>query len=63
MSEDKRRRILLNNSGQERVNALLREIQREIIDRATMVTVARQKDPMKRVRDARLPEHLGGEGS
>lgn len=61
-SEDKRRAILLNKSGQERVNALLREIQCEMIDRPTMVTVAQQKDPMKRVRDARLPEHLGGEG-
>ena len=60
--EDKRRTILLNNSGQVRVNALLREIQCEIIDRPTMVTVAQQKDPMKRVRDARLPKHLGGEG-
>ena len=36
------------------MNALLREIQREIIDRSTMVTVAQQKDPMKRARDARL---------
>ena len=62
MSEDKRRKILLHNSGQERINALLREVQREIIDRPTMVTVAQQKDPMKRVRDARLPEHLGGDG-
>ena len=62
MSEESRREILLNTSGQERVNALLREIQGEIIDRSTMVTVAQQKDPMKRARDARLPEHLGGEG-
>ena len=61
-SQESRRRILLNTSGQERVNALLREIQGEIIDRSTMVTVAQQKDPMKRARDARLPAHLGSEG-
>ena len=34
------------------MNALLREIQREIINRPTMVTVAQQKDPTKRARDA-----------
>ena len=62
MGEDSRRAILLNTSGQERVNALLREIQGEIIDRPTMVTVAQQKDPMKRARDARLPTNLGDEG-
>ena len=44
------------------MNALLREIQCEIINRPTLVTVAQQKDPMKRARDARLPEHLGREG-
>ena len=62
MSEESRRAILLNTSGQERVNALLREIQGEIITRPTMVTVAQQKDPMKRARDARLPQNLGCEG-
>ncbi len=62
MSEESRRKILLNTSGQERVNALLREIQCQIIDRQTMVTVAQQKDPMKRARDARLPQNLGGKG-
>ena len=61
-SEDTRRAILLNASGQERVNALLREIQEQTITRPTMLTVAQQKDPLKRVRDARLVEHLGGEG-
>ena len=61
-SEDKRRAILLDNSGQQRVNALLREIQGKIVTRPTMLTVAQQKDPLKRVRDARLAEHLGGEG-
>ena len=44
------------------MNALLREIQGKIIDRPTMATVAQQKDPMKRARDARLPQNLGGEG-
>ena len=44
------------------MNALLREIQREIITRSTMVTVAQHKDPMKRDRDAGLPQHLGGKG-
>ncbi len=61
-SEESRRAILLNKSGQGRVNALLREIQCEIINRQTLVTVAQQRDPMKRARDARLPENLGGEG-
>ena len=61
-SQESRRKILLNTSGQERVNALLREIQGEIIDRLTMATVAQQKDPMKRARDARLVKNLGGEG-
>lgn len=62
MNQESRRKILLNTSGQERVKALLREIQGEIIDRPTMATVAQQKDPMKRARDARLAKNLGGEG-
>ena len=61
-SQEKRRAILLDHSGQKRVNALLREIPGKIITRPTMLTVAQQQDSLKRVRDARLAEHLGGEG-
>ena len=41
------------SSGQKRVNELFRLVQRRLIPRVALETVARQKDPMKRVRDAR----------
>lgn len=41
-------------SGQLRVNELFRLVQGRIIPRVAIETVARQKDSMKRVRDARL---------
>ncbi len=50
------------DSGQKRVNALFRLVQRRIVNRASLLTVARQKDSPKRARDARLPRHLGQEG-
>ena len=56
------RRVVLSGSGQDRVNALFREVERKLITRSTILTVAPQADPMKRVRDARLSNHLGGEG-
>ena len=62
MSEAKRHAILSHRSGQQRVNALLREVQGAIITRAPVLTVAQQDDGMKRARDARLPRHLGSEG-
>ena len=62
LSNPKRNSILSHRSGQERVSSLFREIQRKIITRATVLTVAQQDDAMKRARDARLPEHLGNEG-
>lgn len=62
MSEAKRYAVLSHRSGQQRVNALLREVQGKIITRSTVLTVAQQDDAMKRARDARLPAHLGSEG-
>ena len=62
MSEAKRHAVLSHRSGQQRVNALLREVQGAIITRSTVLTVAQQDDAMKRARDARLPRHLGNEG-
>lgn len=62
MSAEKRSAILSHNSGQQRMNALLREVQGTIIPRSTVLTVAQQDDAMKRPRDARLPRHLGDEG-
>ena len=49
-------------SGQQRINALFRELPGQLISRAAVLTVAQQDDSMKRARDARLPRHLGGEG-
>jgi hypothetical protein len=50
------------SSGQERINMLFRLVQRRLVNRASVLTVAQQKNSLKRVRDARLPQHLGGEG-
>lgn len=49
-------------SGQERINMLFRLVQRRIVNRASVLTVAQQRDSPKRARDARLPENLGKEG-
>jgi hypothetical protein len=49
-------------TGQTRINELFRRVQGVPVRRATIETVAQQKDPMKRARDARLHEHLGREG-
>lgn len=54
LTDDVRERILGHKSGQERVDELFRLVQGRIIPRVTIETVARQKDPMKRMRDARL---------
>ncbi|SMP42409.1 Restriction endonuclease NaeI [Neorhodopirellula lusitana] len=54
--------ILSHKSGQQRVNALFREVQQKIITRAVVSTVAQQDDPMKRARDARKPSQLGQYG-
>ncbi|HVA20268.1 MAG TPA: NaeI family type II restriction endonuclease [Solirubrobacteraceae bacterium] len=50
------------SSGQSRINMLFRLIQGRLVNRASVLTVAQQKDSLKRPRDARLPEHLGKEG-
>ncbi|MEZ5299298.1 MAG: NaeI family type II restriction endonuclease [Verrucomicrobiales bacterium] len=47
-------------TGQARINELFRRVQGRIIPRVAIETVARQKDPMKRVRDAR--KQLEAEG-
>lgn len=48
-----RQQILTQRSGQLRINALFRLVQGQIIPRVAIETVAQQKDPMKRMRDAR----------
>ena len=53
LADDVRCRILGHASGQERVDELFRLAQGRIIPRIAIETVARQKDPMKRMRDAR----------
>jgi hypothetical protein len=49
------------NGGQLRINELLRRLQGRLIDRTTAITVARQLDGPKRMRDARI--HLRPEGT
>jgi hypothetical protein len=49
-------------SGQAKVNMMFRLVQGEIVNRASVLTVAQQKDALKRARDARLPNNLGNEG-
>ncbi|MFD9049839.1 NaeI family type II restriction endonuclease [Streptomyces zaomyceticus] len=48
------------NGGQRRVNALFKRVPGQLVDRTTVVTVARQDDGPKRVRDAR--KHLREDG-
>lgn len=62
LDDETRTAILAPNSGQKRINELFRRVQERIVRRATVFTVARQDDSMKRARDARLPRHLGREG-
>jgi hypothetical protein len=62
MDDKTRARIFSLKSGQQRVNELFRARQRQLISRATVMTVAQQDDGMKRARDARLHKHLGKEG-
>ncbi|MFI1307631.1 NaeI family type II restriction endonuclease [Streptomyces sioyaensis] len=60
------------NGGQLRINELFRRVAfhrtpegpggGRMVDRTTTLTVASQQDSPKRVRDARLPQHLGREG-
>ena len=49
-----RETIFSHRGGQARINELFRLVQNRIIPRVAIETVARQKDPMKRVRDARI---------
>jgi Restriction endonuclease NaeI len=49
-------------SGQARINTLFRRVQKRIVNRASVLTVGKQDDPLKRARDARNPRHLGREG-
>lgn len=59
LDEAVRSKVFSHESGQARVNELFRLVQGKIIPRVAIETVARQKDPMKRVRDAR--KHLAKE--
>lgn len=52
--------VLEKRSGQARTNELFRRVHGQIINRNTVLTVARQDDSPKRVRDAR--NHLRKEG-
>ena len=55
--------ILRLTSGQQRVNGLFRQVQRRVIPRGTVATVARQSDYMKRVRyNGGARSHLQDEG-
>lgn len=60
LSESDRDAIFAYRSGQQRVTELLRRLRGRIVDRNTAATVACQRDPMKRCRDARRP--LAAEG-
>lgn len=53
-------KVMGHRSGQGRIDELLRLVQGRIIPRVAIETVARQKDPMKRARDARI--NLRAEG-
>jgi hypothetical protein len=53
LDELTRRKIFSHSSGQLRVNELFRLVQGRIIPRVAIETVARQADPMKRMRDTR----------
>ncbi|MCK9250708.1 MAG: NaeI family type II restriction endonuclease [Solirubrobacteraceae bacterium] len=68
LSDPDRARVLTatnsvgRSTGQSRINALFEVVQRRVINRGTILTVAQQDDGMKRARDARLPRHLGHKG-
>lgn len=54
ISDEDRSAIFAPRSGQQRVNELFRRVQRRIVRRETLLTVARQLDSPKRARDARI---------
>jgi hypothetical protein len=60
LPERMREAIFTPRGGQTRVNELFRRVQRRIISRTAVLTVAQQKDAPKRVRDAR--KNLRSEG-
>lgn len=68
LTEEERERIFTARSGnrptsgQARLKELFRTVQRRIVRRAVVCTVAMQDDSMKRARDCRLEKHLGREG-
>jgi hypothetical protein len=53
LNSDVRSRIVDHRTGQKRINELFRRVHRRIIDRNALETVARQLDPMRRMRGAR----------
>jgi hypothetical protein len=54
ISAEDRDAIFAQKSGQQRVNELFRRVQRRIVRRESLLTVARQLDSPKRARDARI---------
>ena len=46
-------KIACSPSGQQAINTLFRDVQRQLINRAAIVTAAQQVDHGKRIRDAR----------
>lgn len=54
LDPETRLKMMAHRSGQSRITELFRLVQGVIIPRIAVETVARQKDPMKRVRDARI---------
>ncbi len=60
LDREVREKILRHQGGQPRINELFRLVQGRVISREVVLSVARQRDGMKRVRDARL--HLEPEG-
>jgi hypothetical protein len=54
LDSETRELIFSHRGGQARITELFRQVQNRIIPRVAIETVARQKDPMKRVRDARI---------
>lgn len=60
LDPETRTKIFSHRGGQARITELFRLVQNRIVPRVAIETVARQKDPMKRVRDARITLQVEG---
>lgn len=60
LSPQERGAIMAPTSGQRRLDELFARVQGTLIDRETILRVAQQDDPLKRVRDARSHLHASG---